>query len=84
MYDAEPNQYLRKAAVQTLLQRGLGGPKQARNKGKRITDTDTHTERFGKNSNCFNNIRIAIMPYAISTCEVVIAMEIFFEVESLF
>ena len=26
MYDAEPNQYLRKAAVQTLLQRGLGAP----------------------------------------------------------
>ena len=26
MYDAEPNQYLRKAAVQTLLQRRLGAP----------------------------------------------------------
>ena len=26
MYDAEPNQYLRKAAVQTLLQRSLGAP----------------------------------------------------------
>ena len=26
MYDAEPNQYLRRAAVQTLLQRGLGTP----------------------------------------------------------